>query len=153
MLLYTEEQLSHGYTNLDKIRCYGDINCDGNVYAQNVSDRRLKKNIKNAEENAIEMVNKMKVRSFDWKKDDTHVNYGFIAQELEEIDESYVLKQEIKNSQGKVIDYKYYQNEFPIIATLTKAIQEQQKIIETQKIEIEQIKEDIKKIKKEINNG
>ena len=118
----------------------GNIHCDGNVYAQNVSDRRLKKNIKDVEDNALDNVKKMKVRSFDWKKDDSHVSYGFIAQELEEIDECYVLKQEIKNDKGEITDYKYYQNEFPIIATLTKAIQEQQAQIEELQKEIKELK-------------
>jgi hypothetical protein len=124
----------------NSIRCYGDINCDGKVYAQNVSDRRLKKNIKDVEDNALDNVKKIKVRSFDWKKDDSHVSYGFIAQELEEIDECYVLKQEIKNDKGEITDYKYYQNEFPIIATLTKAIQEQQAQIEELQKEIKELK-------------
>ena len=117
-----------------------NINCDGNVYAQNISDRRLKKNIKDVEDNALDNIKKMKVRSFDWKKDDSHVSYGFIAQELEEVDECYVLKQEIKNDKGEITDYKYYQNEFPIIATLTKAIQEQQKQIEALQKEIKELK-------------
>lgn len=117
-----------------------DIHCDGNVYAQNISDRRFKKNIKDVEDNALDNVKKMKVKSFDWKKDDSHVSYGFIAQELEEIDKCYVLKQEVKNDKGEITDYKYYQNEFPIIATLTKAIQEQQS-------QIEELQKEIKKLK------
>lgn len=124
----------------NSIRCYGNINCDGNVYAQNISDRRFKKNIKDAEDNALDNVKKMKVKSFDWKKDDSHVSYGFIAQELEEIDKCYVLKQEVKNDKGEITDYKYYQNEFPIIATLTKAIQEQQAQIEELQKEIKELK-------------
>lgn len=139
------------YANL---HCSQDISADGNMYARNfISDRRLKKNIKNAKDNALDIINKMKIHSFNWKQDDSYVDYGFIAQELEEIDKNYIFKQEIKNKKEEVIDYKYYVNELPIIATLTKAIQEQQKIIETQKIEIEQIKEELKKIRKEINNG
>ena len=126
------------YANL---HCSQDISADGNMYAQNfISDRRLKKNIKDVEDNALDNVKKMKVRSFDWKKDDSHVSYGFIAQELEEIDECYVLKQEIKNDKGEITDYKYYQNEFPIIATLTKAIQEQQAQIEELQKEIKELK-------------
>lgn len=131
---------AYGGGTFNSIRCYGNIHCDGNVYAQNVSDRRLKKNIKDVEDNALDNVKKMKVRSFDWKKDDSHVSYGFIAQELEEIDECYVLKQEIKNDKGEITDYKYYQNEFPIIATLTKAIQEQQAQIEELQKEIKELK-------------
>ena len=118
-----------------------NINCDGNVYAKNISsDKRLKKNIKTSKDNALDIINKMKIHSFDWKEDNSHVNYGFIAQELEEIDENYVLKQEIKNKKEEVTDYKYYVNELPIIATLTKAIQEQQAQIEELQKEIKELK-------------
>ena len=58
----------------------------------------------------------------------------------EEIDENYVLKQEIKNKKEEVTDYKYYVNELPIIATLTKAIQEQQAQIEELQKEIKELK-------------
>lgn len=126
------------YANL---HCSQDISADGNMYAQNfISDRRLKKNIKNAKDNALDIINKMKIHSFDWKEDNSHVDYGFIAQELEEIDENYVLKQEIKNKKEEVTDYKYYVNELPIIATLTKAIQEQQ-------LQIEELQKEIKELK------
>ena len=115
-------------TFTEYLDCYKNINCDGNVYAKNISsDKRLKKNIKNANDNAIKQINKIKIKSFDWKEDNVHTNYGFIAQELEKIDKNYVLKQKVKD---KNIDYKYYVNELPILATATKAIQEQQEQIE-----------------------
>lgn len=118
-----------------------NIHCDGNVYAKNISsDKRLKKNIKASENNAIDTIDKIKIHSFDWKEDNSHVDYGFIAQELEEINENYVLKQEIKNKKEEVTDYKYYVNELPIIATLTKAIQEQQAQIEELQKEIKELK-------------
>ena len=132
------------YANL---HCSQDISADGNMYARNfISDRRLKKNIKNAKDNALDIINKMKIHSFNWKQDDSYVDYGFIAQELEEIDKNYIFKQEIKNKKEEVIDYKYYVNELPIIATLTKAIQEQQS-------QIEELQKEIKELRKEINNG
>lgn len=126
------------YANL---HCSQDISADGNMYARNfISDRRLKKNIKNAKDNALDIINKMNIHSFDWKQDDSHVDYGFIAQELEEIDKNYIFKQEIKNKKEEVTDYKYYVNELPIIATLTKAIQEQQAQIEELQKEIQELK-------------
>ena len=125
-------------TFTEYLDCYKNINCDGNVYAKNISsDKRLKKNIKNANDNAIKQINKIKIKSFDWKEDNVHTNYGFIAQELEKIDKNYVLKQKVKD---KNIDYKYYVNELPILATATKAIQEQQEEIEELKKEIEKLK-------------
>lgn len=55
-----------------------------------VSDIRLKDNVKDSEINALEVVNKMKVRQFDWKKGG-HQNIGFVADELEEIDPNLAL--------------------------------------------------------------
>ena len=125
-----------GYLDVTK-----NINCDGNVYAKNISsDKRLKKNISKAKDNATDVINKINVHSFDWKNDDIHTNYGFIAQELEEIDNNYILKQEIKNNKKEVVDYRYYVNELPILATLTKAVQELQEEIEQMKKEIKELK-------------
>lgn len=136
--------------------CYKNINCDGNVYAKNISsDKRLKKNIKNANDNAIKQINKIKIKSFDWKEDNVHTNYGFIAQELEKIDKNYVLKQKVKD---KNIDYKYYVNELPILATATKAIQEQQEQIEELQVKdkqkdklIQDLIQRIETLEKEVN--
>jgi len=48
------------------------------------SDQRLKENIVDAP-NALDSVNAIKVRSFDWKSDGSHAEYGYIAQELLEV--------------------------------------------------------------------
>jgi hypothetical protein len=48
------------------------------------SDQRLKENIADAP-GALDSVNAIKVRSFDWKADGSHVDYGYIAQELLEV--------------------------------------------------------------------
>lgn len=54
------------------------------------SDIRLKANVKDSETNALETVNQMQVRQFDWKKGG-HQNIGFVADELEEIDPNLAL--------------------------------------------------------------
>lgn len=58
-----------------------------------VSDIRLKENVKNSETDALETVNQMKVRQFDWKErmGGWHQNIGFVADELEEIDPNLAL--------------------------------------------------------------
>lgn len=58
-----------------------------------VSDIRLKENIENSETDALETVNQMKVRQFDWKErmGGWHQNIGFVADELEEIDPNLAL--------------------------------------------------------------
>lgn len=57
------------------------------------SDIRLKDNIKNSETDALETVNHMKVRQFDWKEQmgGWHQDIGFVADELEEIDPNLAL--------------------------------------------------------------
>ncbi|MCC2228517.1 tail fiber domain-containing protein [Blautia fusiformis] len=61
--------------------------------ASQVSDIRLKENIENSETDALETVNQMKVRQFDWKErmGGWHQNIGFVADELEEIDPNLAL--------------------------------------------------------------
>ena len=58
-----------------------------------VSDIRLKENIEASETDALETVNRMKVRQFDWKErmGGWHQNIGFVADELEEIDPNLAL--------------------------------------------------------------
>lgn len=50
-----------------------------------VSDIRLKENIESSETDALEIVNRMKVRQFDWKErmGGWHQDIGFVADELE----------------------------------------------------------------------
>lgn len=57
------------------------------------SDIRLKENVKNSKTDALETVNRMKVRQFDWKErmGGWHQNIGFVADELEEIDPNLAL--------------------------------------------------------------
>ena len=45
------------------------------------SDQRLKENIQDAE-SASSLIDAIQVRQFDWKTDNSHQRYGFIAQEL-----------------------------------------------------------------------
>lgn len=125
---------------------YGDVNVVGKVYANNISsDRRIKKNIKNSTTNALDIIKQIKHKQFEMKSDNKHYDIGYIAQEMEEIDPNFVLKKEkTENS-----DERYYINELPIIATATKAIQEQNKLIEEMQKEIETLKQEIKELKEE----
>ena len=129
-----------------------DLDIDGNVYANNISsDERLKKNIEDSRTNATENLNKFRIKSFNWKKDNSHIKTGFIAQQLEEIDEDYVLKKPAYNENKEIKDYRYYINELPILATLVKGFQEQQQMIENLNNTIEEMKKEINKMKGEKN--
>lgn len=106
---------------------WGPLNVDGNVYAKNISsDRRLKKNIKDSNTSAIDTIKKIRHRQFEMKEDNKHYDIGYIAQELEEINKNFVLKRE----ETEKSEERYFVNELPLIATATKAIQEQQEQIE-----------------------
>ena len=129
-----------------------DLDVDGNVYANNISsDERLKNNIEDSRTNATENLNKFRIKSFNWKKDNSHIKTGFIAQQLEEIDEDYVLKKPEYNKNKEIKDYRYYINELPILATLVKGFQEQQQMIENLNNTIEEMKKEINKMKGEKN--
>lgn len=129
-----------------------DLDVDGNVYANNISsDERLKNNIEDTRTNATENLNKFRIKSFNWKKDNSHIKTGFIAQQLEEIDKDYVLKKPEYNENKEIKDYRYYINELPILATLVKGFQEQQQMIENLNNTIEEMKKEINKMKGEKN--
>ena len=120
---------------------WGDFWVYGNIYANNISsDRKIKENIKKSEVKALDIIKKIQHKQFDKKTDGKHYDIGYIAQEMEEIDPNFVL---IKPKTDKE-DEMYYINELPIIATLSKAIQEQQEIIE-------QLQEKIKEMEEKIN--
>lgn len=80
----------------------------GYEVATNASDKRLKDNIKDSNTNALKTINKIKIRQFDWKTDKglrdggKHINCGFIAQEVQKVDETLVHYD---------IDYDTYQME------------------------------------------
>lgn len=69
------------------------FNTDYLYTTSQVSDIRLKENIENSETDALETINQMKVRQFDWKErmGGWHQNIGFVADELEEIDPNLAL--------------------------------------------------------------
>ena len=98
------------------------------------SDKRLKKNIEDAP-SAIDKVLTAQVVSHDWIDDDAHVEYGFVAQDLQRIIPQAVVEGTDKED-GSInmpwgVDYS------KIVPLLTKAIQEQQTIINELKTRIE----------------
>lgn len=118
---------------------FGNLSVEGNVYANNISsDRRIKDNVKDCTTSALDIINKIQHKEFDKKDDGKHYKIGYIAQDMEQIDPNFVIKR--PENKEKNIEERYYINELPIIATLTKAIQEQQKQIEELKKEINILK-------------
>lgn len=107
------------------------------------SDIRLKDNVKDSEINALEAVNKMKVRQFDWKKGG-HQNIGFVADELEEIDPNLALGggyDENGEMDVKQINTSYLLN------YAIKAIQELSATVKEQSCKIRKLEERLDGIK------
>lgn len=100
-----------------------------------VSDIRLKENITGSEINALEAVNRMKVRQFDWKKGG-HQNIGFVADELEQIDPNLALGggyDENGEMDVKQINTSYLLN------YAIKAIQELSEVVKEQNERIQEL--------------
>ena len=84
------------------------------------SDERIKKNIVDSEIKALELINKIHHKSFEWNEEkaykEGHVNCGYIAQELIKIDPNFVIYND---------EFDTYQiNTLYVLSTSTKAIQE-----------------------------
>ena len=118
---------------------YGNLNVNGNVYANNISsDRRIKDNIKDCDVKALDIINKFQHKQFDKKDDGKHYNIGYIAQDMEQIDPNFIIKREKTDT----LEERYYINELPIIATLSKAIQELSQQVKALQNEIKVLKEE-----------
>lgn len=101
------------------------------------SDRRMKENIADTDvEDALGIVNQMKIRQFDWL-DGRHQDIGFIADELEELDASLVIGGGV-DSYG-VMNMKSVEV-LPLIAYLTKSIQELTETVENLQAEVDSLR-------------
>lgn len=107
----------------------------------NASDRRLKTNIQDSKENALDKIMQIQHRSFTWKENGQEQKNGYIAQELEQIDKEFVI----------VNDDKYSINLLNLLSTVTKAMQEQQEQIEQLKQEQQEKQEQIEQLKQELS--
>lgn len=108
-----------------------------------VSDIRLKDNVVDSEVNALEIVNQMQVRQFDWKKGG-HQNIGFVADELEEIDPNLALGGGY--DENGEMDIKQINTPY-LLNYAIKAIQELSATIKEQSCKIRELEEKLDGIK------
>lgn len=118
---------------------------DGTFRVQvNASDGRLKKNIKNTNINALDVINSIKHREFNWKNSDCFQELGYIAQELEQVNENFITKVPQTDEEGNIIDYLYQVSDKDIVPYITKAIQELYELQKENRNELEKQKELLK---------
>lgn len=124
----------------------------------NASDGRLKKNIKNTSITALDVINSIKHREFNWKNSEYFQELGYIAQELEQVNEKFITKVPQIDEEGNTIDYLYQVSDKDIMPYVTKALQELYKIQQDNRNELEKQKELLKiiaeknNLEKEYNN-
>jgi hypothetical protein len=106
----------------------GSITYNGTTTLYNsTSDARLKKNIVDAP-SSFSLINQIKIRSFDWKDSNTHVNYGVIAQEVFEVEPSCVGE----GDTGDEIERTWGVDTSVLVPAMIKSIQELKAINDTQ---------------------
>jgi hypothetical protein len=82
------------------------------------SDGRLKTNVSDAG-SAGEIIDAMRVRSYDWKSNGSHEDYGFIAQELYRV---YPLAV-VKGDDGETVTTQWGRDDAKLVPLLVKEIQ------------------------------
>ena len=92
------------------------------------SDQRLKTNIINAP-SALSKINSIQIRSFDWIETGNHIDFGVIAQELEQVAPETVTQGEDKEDGS--IKRAWAVDTSVLVPAMIKAIQEQQALIES----------------------
>ena len=110
----------------------GDANSNGakttviwwsqiNRVKSSVSDKRFKTNIKPTKVKAVDLLNKIEMVEFNWKKDNKFEKIGAIAQQVQSVEETLVVKDmDSKQSHSDYLRISYYD----AIPYLIKAVQE-----------------------------
>ena len=115
----------------------GYITWNGSTMSlSNASDIRLKENVLSAP-SALPVIDSIKVKSFDFKEDGRHVDYGVIAQELYKVFPSAVSQG--RDKEDGSIEKPWAVGLEPTIPLLIKAIQEQQEIINDLRARVAQL--------------
>lgn len=114
------------------------------------SDTKLKKNIKDTEMNGLDFIKQIHHVQFDWKRDDSHVKIGYLANELKELDENVVF--EVKQQEGCEYDSLLQIDETKVIPYMTKAMQEMSQEIDGLKNENQELKAENQELKSIIND-
>lgn len=92
-----------------------------NRVKSSVSDKRFKTNIKPTKVKAVDLLNKIEMVEFNWKKDNKFEKIGAIAQQVQSVEESLVVKDmDSKQTQSDYLRISYYDT----IPYLIKAVQE-----------------------------
>lgn len=114
------------------------------------SDKRLKNNIKPTKVKALDMLNNIEMVEFNWKKDGKFEKIGAIAQQVQSIEESFVVKDmDDKQTYNDYLRISYYNT----IPYLIKAVQELSEENTNLKSQLKEMNERLTKLEDKINGN
>ena len=103
-----------------------------NRVKSSVSDKRFKTNIKPTKVKAVDLLNKIEMVEFNWKKDNKFEKIGAIAQQVQSVEESLVVKDmDSKQSYSDYLRISYYEA-IPYLIKAVQELSEENKILKQQ---------------------
>ena len=118
--IYTHDQDIYGQgagSSTTKVMWWSQINRVKSA----ISDKRLKTNVKPTKVKAVDLLNKIEIVEFNWKKDNKFEKIGAIAQQVQSVEESLVVHDmDDKQTYNDYLRINYYDT----IPYLIKAVQE-----------------------------
>lgn len=88
------------YNSTDRlVNCYNNLDMHNfainNATINSSSDARMKTNIEDTDVNAVDILNQIEMKTFDWRTDNKHEDIGIIAQQLQEVLPDLVYEDEL----------------------------------------------------------
>ena len=118
--IYTHDQDIYGQgagSSTTKVMWWSQINRVKSA----ISDKRLKTNVKPTKVKAVDLLNKIEIVEFNWKKDNKFEKIGAIAQQVQSVDKDLVVHDmDDKQTYNDYLRINYYDT----IPYLIKAVQE-----------------------------
>ena len=113
-----------------------------------ISDRRLKTNVKPTKINALETLNSIEMVEFNWKKDNKFEKIGAIAQQVQSVDKDLVVHDmDDKQTYNDYLRINYYDT----IPYLIKAVQELSEENTNLKSQLKEMNKKLNKLEDKIN--
>ena len=113
-----------------------------------VSDKRLKTNVKPTKVKALDTLNNIEIVEFKWKKDGKFEKIGAIAQQVQSVDKDLVVKDAVdKNTPSDYLRINYYDT----IPYLIKAVQELSEENNNLKSQLNEMNERLQKLEEQLN--
>ena len=107
-----------------------------NRVKSSVSDKRFKTNIKPTKVKAVDLLNKIEMVEFNWKKDNKFEKIGAIAQQVQSVEESLVVHDmDDKQTYNDYLRINYYDT-IPYLIKAVQELSEQNKVLKNKLEEI-----------------